>query len=115
MAADPLQEINRAIALATWAAWVPTENRELTSFKWEDTSIPNAKITLKLEDPNRAPETDFFNSLDVTTHCNDAYLAYQQLPYILQKHPSAAVRMLSTNLEALIINGATPFKWMLLL
>ena len=107
-------QINRAIALATWAAWVPTENRELTSFKWQEhEGVPDGKITLDLQDPNRAPELDFFQSLDLSTHCNDAYLAYQQLPYILRSHSSAAIRTLTNNLET-TLPDATPFKTLLL-
>lgn len=103
-------QINRAIALATWAAWVPTENRELTSFNW----APDQRmITLTLQDSNRAPELDFFQSLDLSTHCNDAYLAYQQLPYILRSHSSAAIRTLTNNLET-TLPAATPFKTLLL-
>ncbi len=105
-------QINRAIALATWAAWVPTGNREQTSFSWIERG---AKIQVKLEDENMAPELQLFTPMHAIVHCNDAYLAYQQLPYILQKFPDQNMRALTSFFETQMINrGMHPFKTMLL-
>jgi len=104
-------QINTAIALATWAACVPTENREQTSFSWKGIS----KIKVVLEDENMAPELQLCTPMHTIVHCNDAYLAYQQLPYILQKIPDPNMRALTSFFETQMTHrGMYPFKTMLL-